>query len=417
MPFQSCWRNHLNSMCFSPVIVAGLLCTPLAFAQVNRQELYFVSGSPAPYSSDRYPAQLHWLDKTKAALRFVRLIAPAADIWDADYDRRIVVAVTDSTPIVLGIVHMDLPGITDSLELPYPRRSLIRSDLLELTGGRLMQCAYLSEESNKRAKPSDPPDWASWLLVGVDLLPAQSPARKPEILNWEAYQYVRRGGMEWRGGNGILKTEIHQDGTLTLRKANHRIQLPYRAPAGVSPQESLVNLVVNNDSMLVLKRSRVGVKNPAGVGFSVLEVLDKKAGAWHSVRVPGSGSWPRGFGPWIVATAHELDSRLESPGKAQRRQLPAATGRPADWDFRMRKIYSPGILFLHNALTRKEYTIDTKQGDSEVLLVEGDVVYYRVNRSIYKATIGQSQIENPVLVVAGDLVPDVHWAFLGPPIG
>ena len=80
--------------------------------------------------------------------------------------------------------------------------------------------------------------------------------------------------------------------------------------------------------------------------------------------------------------------------------------------WRFKNFYSPGILILYNVNTRKKYTIETNQGDSEVLLVENNTVYYRSNRSIYKAEIGEKEIKKGTLLVENDIVPDIHWAFI-----
>ena len=80
-------------------------------------------------------------------------------------------------------------------------------------------------------------------------------------------------------------------------------------------------------------------------------------------------------------------------------------------------MYFPGILFLYDIRTGKKYTIETNQGDSEILLVEEGIMYYRVNDRILKAKIGKESIGEPELVVEGEIVPDIHWAFMGPEIG
>ena len=64
--------------------------------------------------------------------------------------------------------------------------------------------------------------------------------------------------------------------------------------------------------------------------------------------------------------------------------------------------------------SRKTYTIRTDQGDSEVLLVDADTVYYRVNDTLYKAAIRNDAIEDRIKIVTDDNVPLAHWLFFGP---
>jgi len=112
---------------------------------------------------------------------------------------------------------------------------------------------------------------------------------------------------------------------------------------------------------------------------------------------------------------------VQSPGKEKRRKVSnfpsredmTATGTPVDWRFEDFRIYCPGILFLYNVQTRQNYTIETGQGDSEVLLVEENVVYYRVNDEIYQANISKDKVETGKLIVKDGIVPDIHWAFFG----
>jgi hypothetical protein len=145
-------------------------------------------------------------------------------------------------------------------------------------------------------------------------------------------------------------------------------------------------------------------------------VLDKKTSAWQVMRVPGAISRLRDFGLWIASTVQEGDSRRESPGKAHRSQVTTRTGRPVDLVLSEHNIYSPGLLFFHNVGTGKEFTIETKEGDCEVLLIDGGTLYYRVNRAIYKAALGPSGVEKTTQLVEDDVVRDIHWAFIGPPV-
>ena len=54
--------------------------------------------------------------------------------------------------------------------------------------------------------------------------------------------------------------------------------------------------------------------------------------------------------------------------------------------------------------------------DSDVLAIESDGrILYLANDSIYLAKIDGTQINPPTLIVKDADVPEVHWAFWGPP--
>ena len=71
-----------------------------------------------------------------------------------------------------------------------------------------------------------------------------------------------------------------------------------------------------------------------------------------------------------------------------------------------------GDLGLYNIRSKKSYMIRTGQGDSEILLVDGDMVYYRVNDVLHKALIGQKPELIGTRIVSGSDVQFAHWAFI-----
>ena len=74
--------------------------------------------------------------------------------------------------------------------------------------------------------------------------------------------------------------------------------------------------------------------------------------------------------------------------------------------------YFPGRLHLYDIETGKMLTINTNQGDSEVVLVEGDTVYYRVNDRLYAAPVSETGIGIPRQIAKDEIIRDVHYAFM-----
>jgi hypothetical protein len=79
----------------------------------------------------------------------------------------------------------------------------------------------------------------------------------------------------------------------------------------------------------------------------------------------------------------------------------------ADQDFVM-----SGTLHLYDVDTEKMFTIVTNQGDSEILLVEGGMVYWRVANRLYSAPIADSGIGAQRLLATGEAIRDAHYAFI-----
>jgi hypothetical protein len=113
------------------------------------------------------------------------------------------------------------------------------------------------------------------------------------------------------------------------------------------------------------------------------------------------------------------ETERESPGSVFRRNVVNSTSSDKfrvtiDSRFQDSAFYFSGDLTLYNIDSQREYTIKTGQGDSEILLVQDDTVYYRVNDTLYKAQIGQTKIGDPQRILQDDLVQLSHWAFIGP---
>ena len=72
----------------------------------------------------------------------------------------------------------------------------------------------------------------------------------------------------------------------------------------------------------------------------------------------------------------------------------------------------PGLLILDNLADGRRITLKTHEEDSEILDVRKDgLVLYRVNDEIFSTNIEGDRLSAPILVVKGEDVPEVHWAF------
>lgn len=169
--------------------------------------------------------------------------------------------------------------------------------------------------------------------------------------------------------------------------------------------------------------------------FTVYNKLNKR---WVHFSVLGKSSTINAFGTWLVGNIYysdkEMGGHVDSPGReirdsiwnndwyspTERYQYPDypdykcrwGAGYTAEDRFRDMQIYSPGIMYLFNTQTGDYLEIITEQGDSQILLVEDEQIYYRVNNEIYVANIVEgNQVGKPKLLVKDRNVVDIHWAF------
>ena len=95
-------------------------------------------------------------------------------------------------------------------------------------------------------------------------------------------------------------------------------------------------------------------------------------------------------------------------------KIPYYTKTGTFFDYRTKENgrYFPGIIFAYNVETKQYIEINTGQGDSEVLLIQDNIIYWREFDEIYRADITPDGIGEASLLVKGFPVPDVHWMFI-----
>jgi hypothetical protein len=102
----------------------------------------------------------------------------------------------------------------------------------------------------------------------------------------------------------------------------------------------------------------------------------------------------------------------QSAGSSEWRRLNTQHGPDQNESFRNSTNIFPGRLHLYNIETERTYTIVTNQGDSEILFVEKNLVYYRVSDRLYSAPISEKGIGSARLIAKGEIIRDSHWAFI-----
>lgn len=201
-------------------------------------------------------------------------------------------------------------------------------------------------------------------------------------------------------------------------------------PCSMSNDDVSMSICILDTFQIVYKLP--SLQNEISTVFSYYNMSNDTCGKFT---VNGQETRINAFGTWLVGCEYYSDNEfglhLDSPGKdvrdsiwnndwypsAQRYQFDdyphyGLRGYTADDRFRDLQIYSSGVLFLFNTSTGIFLTINTCHGDSQILLVKDDEVYYRVNDSIYvRRIINGLYLSNEELVVRSPMVVDVHWAF------
>jgi hypothetical protein len=187
-------------------------------------------------------------------------------------------------------------------------------------------------------------------------------------------------------------------------------------PMGYQIPESLrrnfdirvTNLTINDSHVFA-----VGIGDGKGrQGYRDL-IFRKSDRTWHTFPLQTGAANLRGFGRYIGALAvHARTSPIA--GSAGIETWKAGDGKTGP-DLSIRTHLSGddylGDLYLYDVETDKVFPIVTHDGDSEILLVENNLVYYRVSDHLYSAPIESDHVGPPQLLATGDPIRGAHWAF------
>jgi hypothetical protein len=173
---------------------------------------------------------------------------------------------------------------------------------------------------------------------------------------------------------------------------------------------------------------------PSTADSSKVYLYNRVTGISSAVSFQGSQTLPRYFSNWLCATVFEK-KEARSPGYSRREAYfkqhaispqdqykmwgmsfrDYMCTRTGDWiDYRLLadSVYSPGIIFAYNAETKQSIELNTGEGDSEILLIQDGIMYWREFDEIYQAPITDKGLGQKTLVVKGPPVPDIHWMFI-----
>lgn len=159
-------------------------------------------------------------------------------------------------------------------------------------------------------------------------------------------------------------------------------------------------------------------------------VYDRQEKTWQQYLAPQASGWPppeccpeaRAFGDWVaypVVVVHRHQPALTpGPGALGERTWGSFWYPPtfSGYEFVLGDFEAmPGTVWMRNLADHRVVEIETHIRDTEVLDIEPDgTILYRCDDKIYRSRIEGEHLAPAKLVVQGDDVPEVHWAFWSP---
>lgn len=176
--------------------------------------------------------------------------------------------------------------------------------------------------------------------------------------------------------------------------------------------DKFATILVKNDHFIVLEL----YYNDERKEFAAFDIQKQN---WQKLDIKGDKTRIQSYGEWISASKVLNNEKLQavSPGAEYRKQTPNAYGPGFDVMTKILELYYPGELILYHIPTQQKISWITfengkPQGDSEVLLIRNETVYYRVNDVVYEAPIiNYRELGESKLLIKDKRVSDIHWAF------
>jgi hypothetical protein len=391
------------------------------------ESLYFLASTKTDYGLAVYPSSLYRLGPDKR-LSLVRVVSPGSYYVQECEGEVITVLYPNITPTHISIVHVADPTRADDVVINSA--SLIVLDWFDslglvTNGGPVEQFLGLTKNSEL-----DSPIDLKKVALSLASLPSRVSAGSPQD-----FTHLYTMGMAGGPSNDFMLFGYREGNNLLFRtgRAGSKGALIDTLPESFRIPENKedIGILAANPSYLILGDYHIQQDSKSKDDVTQLFILNRTKGAWKELQIPGGTTRMRLFGSWLAEILQwprhgpgmpgpPLDPLhlYPDPGRANERGVGSANlpnVRLAYSSGVARDSKIPGTLELDNIQDGRRITLQTKQEDSEILLVTAQgVVLYRVNDTIFEAHIRGSTLVNKTIIVRDTDVPEVHWAFLGP---
>jgi hypothetical protein len=373
---------------------------------LDAEQLYLVAGCPTQKSTDSYRTDLLRVNSDATISSVATMAREDSGTWFIELSQlsRKLLAVSRAPDNSASVIDMDSGALAKKCKLPsLAGMSDVHEWLAEVPGFGLSLVRVFAGSS-----PYD------GTLQAMVLDPAIGCAESFRAIALdESLTIVANGraGVGDIGAQGYIPLIVAQDGALQMRLFGKQAHTEYVVPPQLRPDETLpalAGLLISSPDVLVLSVTGKAQE-------SRLILFRKREKLWSPLPIAGDRfEWVRAFGHFLVIAEarRKGPAHRESAGPAQWRKPVSRSGPSVEAFLRESPVAFPGRIHIYDVESGQVATLRTDQADSEVLLIEGERVYYRISDRLYGATISGAQIENVQLLATSELVRDAHWAFV-----
>jgi hypothetical protein len=413
-PSKSLWKVF--------AAIVAILTAPIGAAlgrgRAPHSQLYLISATAAAGNDVKFPATLYNVSPA-GNLRPVRdLASQGSGVFLTCSATGLVVIVSPAVEASAAtIVHFDSPNLVD--RVVFAERGVYiapwRAALSEPNGMLAILLPFVNGGSSAPASES---------LAAISASPARGSRVRFGV--WGDYAALRfdglPGGPDLDGETDIDAVAVddslgipHEAGPPVIIDALPPILRGQARPKVVQIVAASKEYVITSVLPRFVKTRLPGAEDGSS---KHIFVHDRSSNSWHTDQIEGNASASRLFGSWLASVVmySNFDHKLQQPLSSKSGERTWATDRvPSVYDLYAHGLENdfvlPGILTLQNLADGRELRIETGQEDSEILWVGQDKLLYRVNDTIYQASIAGDKLEDASVIAKGDDVPEVHWAF------
>ncbi len=362
-------------------------------------QLYLVTGSPN--SKNGWYAASDLFEVVPAAVepRLVAKLVPekTGTEWiAANYDWGKIVLLPGGSKPLITVVDFHHPETPKQCESPAFESSLIEQWLADIpiVGPSL---ALYTNHVEAMKLDSGVPCADSFSDVGPGAL-----------------QYLAahgRAGIAGQSYSEGLYAYLDKDNSVIRPMLGKIYFLGYAVPKNLTAgfEDAYITVLVNTNQVFALSCFQNG--------HFLRVAFRKRDQTWHKLPSASDDYGPvRAFGEFVTFVEGHFagsDSKSQaSMGASEWRNKSTVYGPPVKILLEDHRYSYPGRLHIYDLSRDRLLTIETRQADSEILLIDNKTVYYRIVDRLYAADITDTGVDGQRLIVKSDIVDDVHWAFL-----
>lgn len=390
--------------------LAGILLRPVGWA-----ELHLLAGSPHEKYTETYAAGLYRVEDD-GSVKLVNELVPKSPgvTWiNVSYDLRKGLVETGESKVI--VIDFDSASVVKKCKLsPDP-------------GGRrgygeqwLSNPPAYGPSFEWIATSADPKDGVVRGMLLDSSLPCETSFanRPPDVVRYALKDgKAGPGDVVFNMGLGIVVADTRDEidyGRVYAFVGKH-VALDYIVPRAVLLSTEWRHwLNISDSQVFCITLAPLMTGSVKNYRIVVFRKTDK---TWHVLHTPSKLAPDlRGFGRYIAVT--EVQARSANHPKSAGSEKWKKGNRSMGPDLAERTHWSsddlvyPGKFHIYDVETEKLFPLTTDQADSEVLLVEDGLVYYRVLNKLYAAPIAGNGIGLARLLATDDVVLDAHWAFM-----